>query len=72
MKIIIPDVLLSIGILLLLAGFALSALGESLCKSSKKWIRSLGNVLVTIAIVLAVIGVFLTAISAIGDFAIVR
>lgn len=72
MKIIIPDALLSIGILLFLTAFGLLALGESLCKSSKKWIRSLGNVLVNIIIVLAVIGVFLTAISAIGDFVIVR
>lgn len=72
MKIIIPDVLLNIGILLSLAAFVLLALGESLCKSSKKWIRSLGKVLVNIIIVLGVIGVFLTAISAIGDFVIVR
>lgn len=72
MKIIIPDALLSIGILLFLIAFALLALGERLCKSSKKWIRSLGNVLVNIIIVLGVIGVFLTAISAIGDFVIVR
>lgn len=72
MKIIIPDVLLNIGILLLLTAIALLALGESFCKSSKKWIRSLGNVLVNIIIVLGVIGVFLTTISAVGDFVIVR
>ena len=72
MHIVIPDALLNIGILLFIAAFALLVLGETFCESSKKWIRSLGNALVNIIIVLAVIGLILTAVSTISDFAIVR
>ena len=72
MKIIIPNVLSVTVSLFFVAVFPLILLGEKLYENPKKWVRTLGDVVIYIAEAFAAIGVLLGIVSVIGDFAIVR